>query len=78
MSQLTLFPWKRVVFRNIYGFILEMVSLNYVRFLKYFFIFIFDVRLTVLFFSNPSWEIMDSMPRRIQACINARGRATGY
>ena len=23
-------------------------------------------------------ELVDSMPRRIQACINARGRATGY
>ena len=23
-------------------------------------------------------ERMDSMPRRLQACINARGRATGY
>ena len=23
-------------------------------------------------------ELVDSMPRRIQACINARGRATWY
>ena len=23
-------------------------------------------------------DIRDSMPRRIQACINAKGRATGY
>ena len=23
-------------------------------------------------------ELVDSMPRRIQACINERGRATGY
>ena len=23
-------------------------------------------------------ELVDSMPRRIEACINARGRATGY
>ena len=23
-------------------------------------------------------KLLDSMPRRIQACINARGRATGY
>ena len=48
-------------------------------------IYIFSIR-QILEIAVEEWdnlgqqclELVDSMPRRIQACINARGRATGY